>query len=434
MTTLVDAQSRTRQAIAASPGQRVQPRIALLGFGRIGTAVADELARQQLPGHGRARITGALVRGLTSATRRNPFPLVTDAADLLEAAPDVVIEVLGGLEPARTLVLQALGRGIPVVTANKALLAAHGDELFAAARRFDTPLRFEAAVLAGVPFLGTFGCRPFAAAVDRITGIFNGTSNFVLSRVDEGLSFADALAEAQHKGFAEPDASQDVAGNDAAQKLAIVIRHFAGLSVRPAVIPRTSISGITPDDLTRARELGGRLKPIAFAEWWDTSVTCFAGPAFLSEDDPLAALRGVLSGIRIERTGSLPLHLTGPGAGPEITARTILDDVVEVLADRRIPAPIAVRAGRVLGPSSTGWFVTLRAAVLADPVDIADLFGAHGVWVRRWGAAHPQQGGAARSLLTFPCPANELEEAMRAIAAASGCATRAYPTVEAGRG
>ena len=430
----MDAQL-TETAPAAPPGQGVEPRIALLGLGRIGTAVAREIERQPLPGRGCAHITGALVRGLRSTTRCRSFPLVTEAARLLDSAPDVVIEVLGGLEPARTLVLEALARRIPVVTANKTLLAAHGDELLAAATRFGTPLRFEAAVLAGVPFLGAFGCRPLAAAaVHRITGIFNGTSNYVLSRVDEGLSFTEALADARHKGFAEPDPSKDIDGNDAAEKLSILIRHFAGLSVRPAAIPRTSINGIGPDDLARSRELGGRLKPIAFAEWRDTEVSCFTGPAFLSEGDPLAALHGVLSGIRLESTGNLPLHFTGPGAGPEVTARTILDDVVEALEDRRTPAPAAARGGRVLGPPSPGWYVTLHAAVLAEAVEIADLFGAHGIWVRRWGAAHPQAGGGVRGLLTFPCAATELDGALRAIAAASGCSARAYPVIEAGRG
>jgi homoserine dehydrogenase len=393
--------------------------------------VADILAREPLAGRNTARITGALVRRVRSSPAQGAFPVCTEPAELLDNAPDVLIEVLGGLEPARTLVLEALARGIPVVTANKSLLAVHGDELFAAASRFETPLRCEAAVLAGVPFLGTFGNRPLATAVDRITGIFNGTSNFVLSRVEDGLAAADALADARRRGFAEPDSSRDLDGSDSADKLAILIRFFARLSVQPADIPRTSISGIGPAELARARELGGRLKPVAFAEWSDNVVTCFTGPAFLPDDDPLAVLRGVLNGMRIERDGSLPLHFTGPGAGPEVTARTILDDVVEVLADRRVPALGGEPRARVSTPSARGWYVTLHSGALADPVDIADLLGSYGIWVRRWGAAHWESGGTARSLLTFPCSSNEVERALRAVVAASGCSTRVHPMVEA---
>ena len=430
MTTLVDSRPAMQPEAARTRCSSADARVALLGLGRIGSAVAGLLAREPLAGRSAARITGALVRRVRSSSAYGAFPVCTEPAELLDTAPDVLIEVLGGLEPARTLVLEALRRGIPVVTANKSLLAVHGDELFAAARRFETPLRCEAAVLAGVPFLGTFGNRPLASAVDRITGIFNGTSNFVLSRIEDGLAAADALADARRRGFAEPDASKDMDGSDSAEKLAILIRHFARLSVHPADIPRTSVSGIGPAELARARELGGRLKPVAFAEWSDNVVTCFTGPAFLIEDDPLAGLRGVLNGVRLERDGSLPLHFTGPGAGPEVTARTILDDVVEVLADLRVPALGGEPRARVSSPSALGWYVTLHSGVLVDPVDVADLLGSYGIWVRRWGAAHRDSGSTARSLLTFPCSLAELESALRAYAAASGCATLAYPIVE----
>ena len=432
MTTLVDPRPITGHEPARLRGRAGEIRVALLGLGRIGSAIADIIVREPLGGRIPATITGALVRNARTASAHGTVPLLTDPAGLLDSAPDVLIEVLGGLEPARTLVLAALERGIAVVTANKTLLAVHGDELFDAARRFETPLRCEAAVLAGVPFLGAFGNRPLAAAVDRITGILNGTSNFVLSRVDEGRESADALAEARRRGFAEPDSSKDMDGSDSAEKLAILVRHFARLSVQPSDIRRTSIDGIGPGELARARELGGRLKPVAFAEWSGRDVACFTGPAFLKEDDPLAALRGVLNGVRVERTGSVPLHITGPGAGPDVTARTVLDDVVEALADRRVPALGGVPRGRSTGPSGLGWYVTLHSRARIDPADVADLLGSFGIWVYRWGAELPESCGSSRSLLTFPCPVAEVEGALRTLADAAACRTLACPIVEAG--
>lgn len=415
---------------AAHPDSpRAEARLLLFGLGRIGSAVADSLDRGALPARWRVRVAGALVRRARDV--RRPFPTCTDVSTLLNPLPDVVVEALGGLEPARTLVLDALGRRIPVVTANKSLLAVHGDELLAAARRFDVALRYEACVIAGVPFLGTFQNRPLAARVDGVTGILNGTSNYILSRVEEGLAAAEALADAQERGLAEPDAARDLDGGDAAEKLAILIRCFGHLSVRPQDIPTVPIGSAGPDDLSRARQLGGRLKPLAFARWTDRAVSCFVGPAFVPAADPLAALGGVLNGVRLQRAGTAPLHFTGPGAGPEITARTLLDDVVEVLRDGRAGEPIEASSGCVQPPAGVGWFVTLRAPRLADAVDVADLLGGHGIWVRRWGVPRAEPGGVAQSVLLFPCDARQLEGALRAVAAASGCLTSACPALEA---
>ena len=149
--------------------------------------------------------------------------------------PTVIVEALGGLEPARTLVLDAIARGIPVVTANKSLLAHHGDELADAAARAGVSLRFEASVVAGVPFLGTFARRPYASALTSITGIVNGTTNFILSQMQDGTSdYGSALAEAQRRGFAEPEPSKDVDGIDAAEKLRHPdSRSSAGRAVAP---------------------------------------------------------------------------------------------------------------------------------------------------------------------------------------------------------
>ena len=410
-----------------------EARVAMLGFGCIGSAVADLLAREGTAMPIQTRITGALVRDRANRRREPSIPLFTEPEAVFETEPDVIVEVLGGLEPARTIVLDALGRGIPVVTANKTLVATHGDELFAAAAQDGTSLRCEAAVVAGVPFLGTFASRPLASAVDRVAGILNGTTHFILSRVDEGMAAADALAEAQRQGYAEPDPSKDLDGSDAAEKLAILLRHFARLSVQPSEIETTSIDGIGPDDMTQARELGGRIKPVAFAEWTRDEVVCFAGPGFVSREDPLARLEGVLNGIRLERHHGAPLYLSGPGAGPEVTARTILDDVFEALSNRTISRLGSLPRARVKAPTALGWYVSLRAPRLPDAEDVADLLAAHGVWVRRWGTARTDGGMETRALLTFPCPSSELQSVLGALASGSGATARSCPIVEVER-
>lgn len=405
-----------------------RPRVALLGLGRVGAAVAARLARDPLPGRGAALLTGVLVRRpRPDAAIEPPLPLLTDPADVLRDPPELVIEALGGLEPARTLVLEALRRRIPVVTANKTLLAEHGDELFDAAVRSSTPLRCEAAVLAGVPFLGTFAARPLAACAGGVTGILNGTSGDILGRIGAGLAFDEALAEARARGFAEPDPSRDLDGQDAADKLAVLVRWFGGLSVKPASIITESIRGVDASDMVRARELGGTVKPVALARWREDRVSAFTGPGFVPFGDVLAALRGVENGIRLERPG-LPLHVTGPGAGPDVTAATIVDDVIEALGDRRVP-DLRGRPASVDPPSGWSWFVTLRSAALPAEIELADLLAAHGVVPRRWGSRHAGAGVAAQSLLTFPCSFGDLDHALRAVTA-SGVASRAWPIVE----
>ena len=427
MSAVVEAQAAPA---LATPAARGEARIALLGLGVVGGAVADLLAREPACAGFPARISGALVRRAAGRSGAS-CPIVEDVSTLLDGEPDVVIEVLGGVEPARTIVIEALDRGIPVVTANKSLLAAHADEILDASRRSGAPVHFEAAVLSGIPFLGTFGRRALASRVRRIAGILNGTSNFVLSRLQRGDSIDDAIAEAQRRGFAEPDPSKDLGGQDAAEKLAVLIRQFAGASVRPRQIHTTSIADVTPVDLTHARELGGTLKPVALAEWSNGDVSCFCGPAFLGSDDPLAHIDGVLNGIRLEREDE-PLCFTGPGAGPYVTARTILDDVAEalsgnsatVLRDATVPS-------HVTRPSGQGWFVRLSSSTrLPFPDDVSDLLGAHGVWIRRWGRIESCSGESRRYLLTFPVSADVLDGGLRALAAASGCQTRAFPLVD----
>jgi homoserine dehydrogenase len=304
-------------------------RIALLGLGQVGGAVAALVRDSGL--NDRFTIACGLVRDVR---RERPdaahLRLTSDTRDALTDDPHVVIEALGGLEPARTLVVDALERGIPVVTANKSLLAAHGRELLDLSARLGVPFRYEAAVLAGVPFLGTFARRPLARRVCGVCGIVNGTTNFILSKMaDQRVKLDIALREAQRRGYAEPDPRNDLNGIDAAEKLTVLLHHFGDWNIRTSEIATDGISGITENEIRAAAELGGTIKPIVYADWSEGTLTAFCGPAFVPGVHPLARVNGVQNAVLL-RKASGDLFFAGPGAGPEVTAGTLLDDASEI--------------------------------------------------------------------------------------------------------
>ena len=298
-------------------------RVGLLGAGQVGSAVAA-LARSQPPALSRpVTIAAALVRDPGARPRPPGLPLTTRADDVFAAAPDVVVEVLGGVEPARTLVLDALTRGIPVVTANKSLLAHHGDELQQAALDAGVPLRYEASVIAGVPFLDTLARRPLASTVTAVTGILNGTSNYILSRMQDGaVEYREALIAAQKLGYAEPDPTKDVDGVDAAEKLTILLRQLTGARLGPGSIATAGITDLQPADLQAARDLGGAVKPIAHARIDGGAIRAFVAPAFVPRQHGLAALQDAVNGLYICDPAGREIGFTGPGAGPDVTAIT----------------------------------------------------------------------------------------------------------------
>ena len=243
-------------------------RIGLLGLGNVGQAVA-RLAGGLDSRHARGlelRIEGALVRDVTKARRcQTPSRLTSNPSAFLRGHYDIVVEALGGLEPARTIVARLLGRGVPVVTANKTLIAAAGRELQAFATARGASLRYEASALAGVPFLGTLAARPLVSAIDRFAAVLNGTSNFILSSVESGISFDEALDCAARRGLTEPDPSRDLDGLDAADKLALLCGLCGWGSVPTAAVETSSIRQVTGADTQAARTFGGALKPVAIA-------------------------------------------------------------------------------------------------------------------------------------------------------------------------
>ena len=421
MSTVVEAVRAS--ARACRPAARAPRRIALLGVGQVGGAVAALAREPHIAAH--FRIGSGLVR---DTTRERPLAgdvcLTSCLQDALGDDPDVVIEALGGLEPARTLVLDALERGIPVVTANKSLLAAHGETLLDAAARSGTPLRYEAAVLAGVPFLGTFSRRPLARDLTGFSGIVNGTTNVILSSMAGARSsFEASLADAQRQGYAEPDPANDVDGIDAREKLCVLLRHFGDWSVAPADVETTGITAIGAGDIAAASELGGALKPVVYADWRDGRLAAFAGPAFVPRSHPLARVDGVQNAVLLRNRLAGDLFYAGPGAGPVATAATLLDDATEATEGTQVSEAVWRRA-RPEAPASA-WFVGVSGR-LPEQTDIADVLSAHGVYLR------PTSDRAAgdRWFVTHPCEAARVAAGLRALEAAAPCTTRALRVLE----
>jgi homoserine dehydrogenase len=403
-------------------------RIGLLGLGNIGSAFArlSREAAAQLSGRGLAPIVStALVRSLARPRPAAGFVHgITDSHDIFFSEPvDIVVEALGGVEPAFTLVRRALDRGIPVVTANKSLIAAHGDELARLARRRGTALRYEAACIAGVPFLGTFERRALGSRASGVTAILNGTSNYILTTMTRGGSFDAALADAQRLGYAEPDPSMDITGADAAEKLAILVRLFGRLLVDPAAIPLDGLGSVEADDIAAAAAFDGAIRPVSRAAWHGQAIRAHVGPAFLGGAHPLARVSGVTNGVVIDADRGAQCYI-GPGAGPDVTAATLLDDVSEIVTERRVlaPPPEPVHAAASVARPDSGWF--LRLSGNARHADIADLLGSYGIWCTRLA----RRGDRVYALTCHAAPAR-IHSALDALQAATGVAAAAFPAM-----
>jgi homoserine dehydrogenase len=394
-------------------------RVGLVGLGQVGQAVArlaSDTARLRDAGV-KFKVLGALVRDVEKPRRCARPPRITNnPSAFLRGNYDVVVEALGAIEPARAIVSRLLGRGIPVVTANKALVAAHGQHLAGLAARRGTTLRYEASALAGVPFLGALAARPLVSDVQRFTAVVNGTSNFILSRLDaEPCTFDEALAEAQSLGLTEPDPSRDLDGVDSADKLSLLSAIFGWGAMAVSRIELQGIRGITGQDLAIARTLGATIKPVAHAALTPAGVSAFIGPAIVPLGHPLAALNGTLSGIQLSGRFVSDLFFSGPGAGPDITAATILDDAVEAVSTvpkalrptRRTPRIVPLAAA----PPS-GWLVRVRFPGIAPDVETtAQVFAPHYLQT-----VHVVESGSnTRYLRVAPCSREAIDSAIAAI-------------------
>jgi homoserine dehydrogenase len=350
-------------------------RVGLLGHGTVGSAFAellDERAAEIERFNGRRPvITGVLTR------TRGSFEEVLSGADL-------VVELIGGIEPAREYLLAAMRAGKDVVSANKQLLSQHGEELFGVAREHGVLLRFEAAVAGAVPIVRLLEESLAATPIERIHGIVNGTTNFILSEMTGGSSYAQALALAQERGYAEADPSDDVSGRDAAAKMAILARLAFGAPVRLEDVSYEGIEHLHGDDLQYARELGLGLKLIGTAERRDGGLSVRVHPAFLYAGHPLSSVSGPFNAITVESETITEITLSGPGAGGRQTASAVLGDVVSVMTGGgRAPPPAPPLEMRLLEDVASAFYVHLEVAdrpgVLAA---VTQVLGEQGVSIK----------------------------------------------------
>jgi homoserine dehydrogenase len=349
-------------------------RIGLLGHGTVGGAFATLL--EERAGE-IAAVTGLRPELVGVLTRSRG-----DFADILERS-DLIVEVMGGLEPARSHVLAAMSAGRHVVTANKQLLSQHGEELWSCAREHSVQLRFEAAVAGVVPVIRVLQETLAAAHVDRLHGIVNGTTNFILTRMAEtGASYDDALAEAQRLGYAEADPTEDVNGKDAAAKMAILARLAFNTPVHLDDVRYEGIEHITGEDMEYARELGLGLKLIGTAERIDGGVSVRVHPAFLYGDHPLASVSGPFNAVTIESQAITEITLSGPGAGGPQTASAVLGDVISAMIPPASTPPTTATLAIVTDVASAFYLyleVADRPGVLAQ---VAQLLGLQGASIR----------------------------------------------------
>jgi homoserine dehydrogenase len=317
-------------------------RVGLLGCGNVGAAVfrmladhAEEIARR----------AGAAIEVRRVAVRDLAKPrgapvarelLTTDAAEVVaDPAVDVVVEVIGGIEPARSLILAAFSAGKPVVTANKELLASRGKELFRAAARAGVDLLYEASVGGGIPLIRPLREHLAGDRILRFIGIVNGTTNYVLTRMtEEGLTREEALLVAQSLGYAEADPTADVEGFDAAAKAAILATIAFDLPVAADDVYREGIAGVTSDDIGFARRLGYVVKLLAIAEADDGAVSVRVHPAMIPDDHPLASVRESFNAVFVEGEKVGPLMLYGRGAGGDPTATSVVGDIIDLARTR----------------------------------------------------------------------------------------------------
>jgi homoserine dehydrogenase len=322
------ASAKTRGAGGAKgDGKTGQPRevlVGILGRGTVGAAFKELL-------EGRAE----MVAEVAGARPKVTGVLSTKSGDFEEilAASDVVVELIGGTDPALEYATRALREGRHVITANKQLLAQHGGELVAAAKEGGAQLRFEAAVAGAIPVIRVVQESLGAVPIEKVFGIVNGTTNYILTEMArEGLSFDRALKQAQKLGYAEADPSDDVSGADAAAKMAILARLAFGAPVQLDQVPYEGVEQIRPDDLAYAKELGLSLKLLGVAERLGEELSVRVFPCFLYPGHPLAPIEGPFNAVMVEAPSITEITMSGPGAGGTETASAVLGDLVSVIA------------------------------------------------------------------------------------------------------
>jgi homoserine dehydrogenase len=382
-------------------------RIGLLGRETVGAAFAGQLAERAFQVEAvsgrRPEISGVLTRSEGDFER-----ILGDS--------EIIVELIGGTEPARQFVTAALEAGRHVVTANKQLIAQHGDELFARARERGVQLRFEAAVAGVVPVIRVIQESLAATRITRVSGIVNGTTNFILSEMAAtGAAYEDALARAQELGFAEADPTEDVGGADAAAKMAILARLAFDTPVNLDDVTYEGITEISPSDIAYAKELGLSLKLLGVAERHGDGISVRVFPCFLHRGHPLAPIEGPFNAVTVEAAAITEITMSGPGAGGVETGTAVLGDVVSILAGE---APVDQTRERleIVADVSSSFYLHLEVAdrpgVLAR---IADVLGRNGISVQS--VVQRGLGEEARLVMVLhECPESRFQAAVAEIA------------------
>ncbi len=402
----------------------VETNVALLGYGTVGAAVdhlltasADDIERAT--GH-RLRVVKALVRDVARDRSTPPRAgvLTDDFAEIVDdPSITVVAELMGGLDPAGRYVLDLLGRGKHVVTANKQLVARRGPELFAAASAAGVQLRFEASVCAAIPVIKVLREALVVTNVHRVLGIVNGTTNFVLTEMEGGKTYDEALAEAQALGYAEADPTDDVSGADAAAKMAILATVAFNTRVPIDDVGHTGITEIDPLDVAAARELEMVVRLVGAARLVDGGYDVRVEPAFVDRHHPLATVEGAFNAVMLQGDAIREVTLAGPGAGGTETASAVIADITSVIgtmgtgflqndaAWRELPR---LPPGDARSPFYFRLFVEDRPGALAR---VAEGLARHEISIARL-VQHQDGSGATLHVVTHETPAGALADAL----------------------
>ena len=402
-------------------------RVALLGAGSVGSNVARLMLEnhQELAQRVGAEfvLAGVLVRDLNTSRPGVPKELLTTDAESLILSADIVIELLGGIHPAKEYVELALNSGADVITANKALIAAHGGELSDLAEQLGAQLYFEAAVAGAIPIIRPLRESLAGDKVNRVMGIVNGTTNFILDRMEStGADFADALAEATALGYAEADPTADIEGFDAASKAAILASLAFHSEVPVEKVHREGITSVTDLQMQTARDAGYAVKLLAICERVDDGLVARVHPTLIPLDHPLAAVRGAYNAVFVEAESAGRLMFYGAGAGGPQTASAVLGDLVSAAKRHLAGGPglaDSVHANLEALPVQriqTRYQITL--AVSDEPgvlAAIASVFAEHGVSVETVSQSSSVNGSALLTVMTHRASEQALEQVVNAL-------------------
>jgi homoserine dehydrogenase len=417
-------------------------KVGLAGLGTVGTAVAHLLQHQRDTLTSRCgRSIEIVAASARSRSKKRDIDLrklrwfADPVALAADPGIDVLVEVIGGAgNPAKRAVETALAAGKPVVTANKALLATHGNALAALAERHGVALNFEASVAGGIPIVKTLREGLSGNSFTRIYGILNGTCNYILSRMEQDrIAFGDCLREAQRLGYAEADPTFDIEGHDTAQKLSILASLAFGTKVDPAAIYVEGISSITLADLDAAAELGYRIKLLGVAVRTEGGIELRVHPTMVRKDSAIAQVMSVTNAVTVDAEGLSPITLVGPGAGGAATASAVVADLADVARGVRAPpfgrpaarmtairkAPMQRHEGgyyiRLLARDRPGSAATIARRLAQQQISLESIVQRHESWPERNGRPGRSGEPVPVILVTYATSEDAVRKALAAV-------------------